>query len=273
MARRRHGLGKRSLVDGAFIGTTWTTRSMAVRRDRADCRAPTADRVLAALRKPGRRGRGTGLGPVIAAPYRLIRDRAGCRPSGPRRRDPGPRLVRRSAPHARRRSTRAGRGQFREPGRAAATRRVVRPRDLLAEVLVNALNEDPAATGVRELVDDQPLRDRTPYEAVVDANRARARWAGRGGRSGPGRGRRPAEASGAPRRRELPGRQGGAAAARSCFTPARLREPMRRAPGSLAAQLRWVREHWSALVEGDIATTCPARIDLALDVLAEERRA
>jgi hypothetical protein len=36
--------------------------------------------------------------------------------------------------------------------------------ELLAEVLVlAALNEDPAATGVRELVDDQPLLDRTPY--------------------------------------------------------------------------------------------------------------
>ncbi|MBI2780975.1 MAG: hypothetical protein HYX55_04145 [Chloroflexi bacterium] len=46
---------------------------------------------------------------------------------------------------------------------------------------------------------------------------------------------------------------------------------MRRAPGSLAAQLRWVREHWSALVEGDPALA--RRIDLALDVLAEEARA
>ena len=46
---------------------------------------------------------------------------------------------------------------------------------------------------------------------------------------------------------------------------------MRNAPGSLAAQLRWVREHWSALVEGDPALA--RRIDLALDVLAEEARA
>ena len=46
---------------------------------------------------------------------------------------------------------------------------------------------------------------------------------------------------------------------------------MRTAPGSLSAQLRWVREHWSALVEGDPALA--RRIDLALDVLAEEARA
>ncbi|HXG25629.1 MAG TPA: alpha-amylase family glycosyl hydrolase, partial [Candidatus Binatia bacterium] len=53
--------------------------------------------------------------------------------------------------------------------------------------------------------------------------------------------------------------------------PARLREPIQRAPGSLAAQLRWVREHWSGLLEKDEALA--RRIDLALDVLAEEARA
>jgi glycosidase len=46
---------------------------------------------------------------------------------------------------------------------------------------------------------------------------------------------------------------------------------MLQAPGSLAAQLRWVREHWASLVEGDPALA--RRIDLALDVLAEEARA
>jgi glycosidase len=142
--------------------------------------------------------------------------------------------------------------------------------DLLAEVLVlNALNEDPAATGVRELVDDQPLRDRTPYEAVIDATerelggsvepppgQARSRRAG----AVPGRAARAARGTG-----------GASAAADDLPLPARLREPMRRAPGSLAEQLRWVREHWSELVEGDPALA--RRIDLALDVLAEEARA
>ena len=60
---------------------------------------------------------------------------------------------------------RAWRGQFRGEGGGAAS-----GPELLAEVLVlAALNEDPAATGVRELVDDQPLRDRTPYEKVLEA--------------------------------------------------------------------------------------------------------
>src|SRR6185436_4599384 len=53
--------------------------------------------------------------------------------------------------------------------------------------------------------------------------------------------------------------------------PARLREPMLRAPGSLAAQLRWVRRHWRGLMRGD--ADLARRIDLALDVLAEETRA
>src|SRR5262245_12913105 len=68
---------------------------------------------------------------------------------------------------------RAWRGQFRDDGHRGtgddAAADTAGP-NLLAEVLVlAALNEDPAATGVRELVDDRPLRDRTRYEAVVDA--------------------------------------------------------------------------------------------------------
>ena len=35
--------------------------------------------------------------------------------------------------------------------------------------------------------------------------------------------------------------------ARRHSLPARLREPMLRAPGSLGAQLRWIREHWPAI--------------------------
>src|SRR6185503_20167645 len=43
------------------------------------------------------------------------------------------------------------------------------------------------------------------------------------------------------------------------------------APGSLAEQLRWVRRNWRGLLTGD--ATLRRRIDLALDVLAEEARA
>ncbi len=45
---------------------------------------------------------------------------------------------------------------------------------------------------------------------------------------------------------------------------------MLRAPGSLGAQLRWIREHWPAIGRDPALAR---RIDLALDVLAEEARA
>jgi glycosidase len=162
----------------------------------------------------------------------------------------------------------AWRGQFRggEGAVARPTERRIRGADLLAEVLVlNALNEDPAASEVRELVDDRPLRDETPYEAVV---RAAEHALGGTGDAGAVRGRR------APADRTTRGEvraTGAADAGRALALPARLREPMRNAPGSLAAQLRWVREHWPEVLAGLPDLT--RRLDLALDVLAEEARA
>jgi glycosidase len=138
------------------------------------------------------------------------------------------------------------RGQFRDEGtRAGRATAAPRGPDLIAEVLVlAALNDNPAATDVRELVDDRQLREQTPYTAVLTATER--------GLGSTGRRRGPAT--------------GGALS-----LPARLREPMRKAPGSLAAQLRWVRENWPDLVVGDPALA--SRLDLALDVLAEEARA
>ena len=149
----------------------------------------------------------------------------------------------------------AWRGQFRDGGAPGARRGTTRRKpgaELLAEMLVlNALNEDPAADGVRELVDDRPLRVESPYEAVV---RAIERELGGGGA------------------RERGGARGGRSRPTEPLTlPARLREPMRNAPGSLTAQLQWVRQHWSHFVAGDPALA--RRLDLALDVLAEEARA
>ncbi len=144
----------------------------------------------------------------------------------------------------------AWRGQFRdEGGRAAQATAAPRGADLIAEVLVlAALNDNPAAIDVRELVDDRPLRERTQYAAVLTATER-----GLGGAGGTG------------------GRRGSRAAGGVLSLPARLREPMRNAPGSLAAQLRWIRENWPELVVGDPGLA--SRLDLALDVLAEEARA
>jgi glycosidase len=165
----------------------------------------------------------------------------------------------------------AWRGQFRDGGRQARGSRAggaggavgaagaAGPaQDLLAEMLVlNALNEDPAATELRELVDDRPLRAETPYEAVVRATEREL-----GGSAAP---------APAPRGRGRRGAAPGTPIAPSLPLPARLREPQRNAPGSLAAQLRWIREHWTHLVEGDADLF--SRLNLALDVLAEEARA
>lgn len=154
----------------------------------------------------------------------------------------------------------AWQGQFRG-GSARPARRGTAGRtpgaELLAEVLVlHALNEDPAADGVRELVDDRPLRDGSPYEAVVKAIEDELGGSSPGERGG-----------------QRGGQRGGAVdrGTGQLTLPARLREPRRNAPGSLTAQLRWVREHWAHLVAGDPALA--RRLDLALDVLAEEARA
>ena len=51
-----------------------------------------------------------------------------------------------------------------------------------------------------------------------------------------------------------------------------LRQPAAAAPGSLADQLRWIREHWAGLYGGLIDDLLD-RLLVALDVLAEERQA
>jgi glycosidase len=146
--------------------------------------------------------------------------------------------------------TEVGRAWRREFGDGGAERSPAAGR-LLAELLVlAALNDDPAASGVRELVDDRPLRDASPYEQILAA--AEAALGGRTPRSG--------------------GAAAGTAAGADLVPlPARLREPMIHAPGSLLDQLRWIRDHWGDLVAEDAALF--ARLNLALDVLAEEERA
>ena len=137
--------------------------------------------------------------------------------------------------------------------------RATPPADVLGDLLVlAALNENPAAAPVRELIDDRPLRAETPYDGVIAAverelggrgargsRRARSDDAAAGSRSGGRRSRPP--------------------------LPARLRQPMLYAPGSLVAQLQWVRSHWADLLEED--PLLANRLALAIDVLAEESRA
>jgi glycosidase len=129
--------------------------------------------------------------------------------------------------------------------------------DIVGELLVlAALNENPAAAAVRELVDDRPLRAGTPYDRVLAA--AEHELGGREGHvAAAGR-------SGRPSRRSRGGR--GALA-----LPARLRQPVLYAPGSLAAQLQWVRSNWADVLAED--PTLAERLALAIDVLAEESRA
>ena len=138
--------------------------------------------------------------------------------------------------------------------------------DLLAEVLVlAALNEDPAAIGVRELVDDRPLRDRTPYEAVVETTERQL-----GGRAAAGSGRARRRPRPARRPRERRGGRGvRSARCAAAGTAARADAPARRArsPRSCAGCASTGR----SLIRGDPALA--RRIDLALDVLAEEARA
>ena len=173
---------------------------------------------------------------------------------------PSPPSIPRSAPRRCRRSS--GRGAASSAGDAVA-----RPHpgpELLAEVLVlAALNEDPAATGVRELVDDQPLRDRTPYEAVLEATEQQL-----GGRSATApspRGRaadagaKPAEATG----RRAGTRRAAAGTAARADAPARRARSTRSSAGSASTG--------RSIIRGDAALA--RRIDLALDVLAEEARA
>ncbi|HET9851392.1 MAG TPA: alpha-amylase family glycosyl hydrolase, partial [Candidatus Limnocylindrales bacterium] len=168
------------------------------------------------------------------------------------------------------------RGHFRDGARPAkagdAADAVLPGPDLLAEVLVlAALNEDPAATGVRELVDDTPLRNGTAYEALIDqTERLLGGRTADGTSTGTGTGR--SRGANARRRsgRGAAAADGTGALGADAPLPARLREPMLRAPGSLAAQLRWIREQWPAIAR---SPALARRIDLALDVLAEEARA
>jgi glycosidase len=137
------------------------------------------------------------------------------------------------------------------------------PADLLGEVLVlSALNDNPATDRVRELIDDRPLRARSPYEQLLSAIDSEL-----------GIGAVPAEAADTDDAGEARARRAArspASGRRRLSLPARLRVPATEAPGSLADQLRWIRANWPEILA---APGLADRVALAIDLLAEEARA
>ena len=130
--------------------------------------------------------------------------------------------------------------------------------DLVGELLVlAALNTNPAADIVRELIHDGPLRESSEYDWLLDTVERELRSVATladseaAAAEGPARGRRRG-------RRRL-------------ALPIRLREPANRAPRSLADQLRWIQAHWPEVLAADPALA--ERVSLAIDLVAEETRA
>ena len=116
------------------------------------------------------------------------------------------------------------------------------PRDRLEEMLLIRLaNENPAIGPLRELVDDRGLARGTRYaEAIARLETAFA--------DGP------------------PVDDGGDTLIEV------MRAPARHSPTSLAGQLRYIRQHWGRLL-GPALLDLIDRLDIAIGVLAEEKRA
>ena len=113
---------------------------------------------------------------------------------------------------------------------------------LLEELLITRVaNENPATASLRELFDDRPLELVPPYKAALEELDA-------------------------------------AFATGPAFGPDgeslldMLRAPARRSPGSLAGQLRYVRDRWRGVL-GDALDQLAGELDVTLGVLAEEERA
>ena len=133
------------------------------------------------------------------------------------------------------------------PGRDGA---VDPPADRLEELLLTRIsNENPALGPLRELVDDRVLGDGGDYGSVVAGlERAFTDAAGRSPVDDLAPDGSPASLV------EL------------------LRAPARHAPTSLVGQLRYVREHWGALLGSDLDALLH-QLDVSIGVLAEEERA
>ncbi len=114
----------------------------------------------------------------------------------------------------------------------------------LEELLLTRIaNENPALGPLRELVDDTVLREGTRYDDLVAALE---------------------HALDAGESLELPD------GTRAKLVEL-LRAPARHVPTSLAGQLRYVREHWAAILGAELDALI-GRLDIAIGVLAEEER-
>jgi hypothetical protein len=112
------------------------------------------------------------------------------------------------------------------------------PPEVVEELLLTRVaNENPAAMPIRDLFDDRPLAGATPYEQAIAALEASL-------------GDGPAFGPEGETLLEL------------------LRAPARHAPGSLAGQLRYIRERWRGML-GDALEQLMGEIDLTIGILAE----
>jgi glycosidase len=126
--------------------------------------------------------------------------------------------------------------EFPDPGPEPAP-----PATHLEELLLTRVaNENPALGPLRELVDDRVLAEGTRYEeAIASLERAFA--------DGP------------------PMTEGDGSLIEL------MRAPARHHPTSLVGQLRYIREHWTAIL-GDALAALLDRLDIAIGVLTEEER-
>ncbi|MEO5919301.1 MAG: alpha-amylase family glycosyl hydrolase, partial [Candidatus Limnocylindrales bacterium] len=120
------------------------------------------------------------------------------------------------------------------------------PASVVGELLLTRLaNENPAATPLRELFDDRPLAAEVPYRRALEELEAFFEGTGEG--DGP--------------------KFAGGDMGESLLEV--LRAPARHAPTSLAGQLRYVRDHWPALLGNDLGGLLD-RLEVTLGVLVEE---
>ncbi len=131
-----------------------------------------------------------------------------------------------------------------------ATPEEARREALVEALLLAVINDDPAATPLRDLFDDRKLRREGAYPKVLE---------------GLERGLAAAVAT------DLAGAGHADAPFAGRSLPDLLRAPAAASPTSLAGQLRWIRANWGDLIRG--VDGLEDRLLLAADLVTEEERA